>query len=132
VLVGSCLGLSMCKYCCARLMAVCGSSSIPEPPAPGGNCRIPSFVEDDKALNKGVVFGHKLKVRLCIVFVLGQGRVRAHDVLIVVPSTAVSRGKKSRRHVVFPPPQRLAATVEYRASCTRTQLRTKESSLGTN
>lgn len=36
-------------------------NSIPEPPAPGGDCRIPSFAHDDAVLNKGVQFGHKLK-----------------------------------------------------------------------
>ena len=34
---------------------------FPEPPAPGGNTKIPSFVEENKNKGKGVKFGHKLK-----------------------------------------------------------------------
>lgn len=30
---------------------------FPEPPAPGGNCKVPSFVDENKRLNKGVVRG---------------------------------------------------------------------------
>ena len=34
-------------------------SRYPEPPAPGGNCKVPSFVDDNKRENKGVVRRHE-------------------------------------------------------------------------
>ena len=34
---------------------------IPEPPAPGGNCRVPSFVRDNVLNRKGAQFGWKVQ-----------------------------------------------------------------------
>ena len=32
----------------------------PHPPAPGGNCQVPSFAADSRQQNKGVKFGHRI------------------------------------------------------------------------
>ena len=45
--------------------------SFPTTPAPGGNVKVPSFVNDNKHHNKGVQFGHRVSAFRC-----GRWRVR--------------------------------------------------------
>ena len=58
----------------------------PFPPAPGGNCKVPSFVADNIAQNKGVIFGNKLKSQAEINQALGIAETPAPGGNTRVPS----------------------------------------------
>lgn len=91
-----------------------------DPPAPGAQVKVPSFVAESKALGKGVVFGHKLDSPRTIMERLGYLEGPAPGGDAPLPSF-VRENKSGAKGVAWTPPVDSPAVARYEARLAQAQ-----------